>query len=146
MANARYTKARTRFARGDIVWKAAGGDTIRAFLINSALYTPDLANDEFLSDIPVLSRAGNLGGTARGNAPALTLLDPDEGYVKSQDVTFTAIPGGTTLSLLLIFKDDGLADASSPLIALIDNGAGIPVTTNGTDIEIKWVLNRIFRV
>jgi hypothetical protein len=54
VANAVYDKARNGFLRGDISWKN-GGDTFRAYLVDiqgGTGYTVDLANHEFLSDIP----------------------------------------------------------------------------------------------
>ncbi|GAI46620.1 unnamed protein product, partial [marine sediment metagenome] len=47
-----------------------------------------------------------------------------------------------------IFKDDGVDDVSSPLIALIDTATGLPVTPNDGDITIAWDngANKIFKL
>jgi hypothetical protein len=137
MANQMYGKGRNKFGRGEIHWKASG-DTIRAFLVDAALYTPSIDVHEFLSDVPVSARKGNAGGTARSNAPILTLLDPELGVLDANDITFTAVPVGSALEYIVLFKDDGVADASSPLVGLIDTATGLPVTPNGSNITVAW--------
>ena len=137
MANALYDKGRNRFARGDLQWKA-GGHTVRAFLVRSSGYTPDLANHEFLSSVGTGARLGNGGATGRTDAPALTLIDPVAGVCDANDIVFTAVPAGAACQYLVVFRDDGSADATSPLIALIDTATGIPVTPNGADINVAW--------
>lgn len=146
--SALYDKGRNKFAKGEILWKAAGGSTIKAFLIDAASYTVDLAVHEFLSDVPAGARKGNTGGQTRVDAPALTLIDPVAGVCDANDITFTAIPAGAALEYLLIFRDDGAADASSPLIALIDTATGLPITPNGADITVAFDngTNKIFKL
>lgn len=148
MANGLYDNGRNRFARGDLQWKATGGHTIRCFLVRSSGYTPDLVNHEFISDVPTGARVGNNGNTARANAPQLTLLDPSAGVCDANDITFTAVPSGAACQYLVIFRDDGSADASSPLIAFIDTATGLPVTPNGANINIEWDngANKIFKL
>lgn len=148
MPNALYDKGRNKFARGEILWKATGGHTIKAFLIDSASYTVDLAAHEFLSDVPSAARKGNSGGNTRADAPQLTLLDPSAGVCDANDITFIAVPAGAALEYILLFRDDGVADASSPLIALLDTATGLPITPNGADITIQWDngTNKIFKL
>lgn len=148
MANGLYDKGRNKFARGEVSWKATGGSVIKAFLVDSASYTVDLATHEFLSDVPAGARKGNSGGQTRADAPALTLIDPAAGVCDANDITFAAIPAGAALEYILIFRDDGVADASSPLIALIDTATGLPITPNGADITVQWDngANRIFKL
>ena len=119
MTTALYDKGRNHFAEGDILWKASGGSTIRAFLVTSG-YTPNLATDEFLSAISAGNRMGNSGSTTRGNAPQLTLSDPVAGVCDASDTTVTAVPASVAYNAVVIFRDDGSADASSQLIAYID--------------------------
>src|SRR4030067_804440 len=112
--NALYDKGRNKFARGEISWKAAGGATIRVFLVDAALYTADIANHEFLSDVPMAARKGNAGGDTRADAPQLTLIDPAAGVCDADDIIFTAVPAGPALEYLLLLRAEGVADASSP--------------------------------
>ncbi len=148
MANALYDKGRNKFARGELVWKAAGGSSIKIFLVDSALYTIDLVLHEFLSDVPAGARKGNSGGSTRADAPQLTLIDPAAGVCDANDSAFTAVPAGAALEYLLIFRDDGVADASSPLVGIEDTATGLPVTPNGADINVLWDNgpNKIFKL
>lgn len=148
MANALYDTGRNAFARGELAWLAAGGDTIRAFLVDSGVYTLDLANDEFLDDIPVGSRVGNSGNTGRADGPQLTLIDPAAGVCDAGDITFTSVPTGGPYEYIVIYKDDGSADATSQLIACIDTATGLPVTTNGGNVNVTWDsgANKIFKL
>ena len=147
MANALYDKARESFLSQNpaLDWDT---DTIKAFLVDAASYTPDLATHQFLSDVPVAARKGNAGGQTRADAPTLGTKTVVAGVADAADVTITAIPAGAALEYILIFKDDGLADTSSPLIALIDTATGLPVTPNGGDITIAWDngANKIFKL
>jgi hypothetical protein len=142
-----YDTGRNAFAEGQIAWKASGGSTVRAFLVTSG-YTPNLTSDQFLSAISTGNRMGNSGSTARGNAPQLTLSDPSAGVVDASDITFLVVPAGVSYVGIVLFVDDGVADASSPLIAYIDNGTGQPVTSNGADITVVWSngSNKIFKL
>lgn len=146
MANWLYQKGRNRFALGEIHWKASGGDTIRVFLVDSAGYTPDSVNHEFISSVPTTARKGNTGSSDRTQAPQLTLIDPVAGTCDADDTTLTSVSAGDPMEYLVIFKDDGVADTSSPLIACIDTATGLPVTPNGGNINIAWDTgtNKIF--
>ena len=48
MANALFDKARQRFLEGQFNWNT---DTIKAVLVDTGTYTPNLSAHEFLSDI-----------------------------------------------------------------------------------------------
>jgi len=146
MSNSLFAKGRNRFAKGELVWKE-GGDHFRCFLIDLDSYTPDLLEDEYLSDVPSAARYGNLGRQDREDAPLLSLYDPVDGVCDADNTTFTAVPAGATLEALLIFQDSG-DEETSALVALIDTAAGLPITTNGADISISWDdgSNKIFKL
>jgi DNA-binding helix-hairpin-helix protein with protein kinase domain len=55
MANALYDKARKAFADGDIDLL---NDTIKVVLIDAADYTVNLADHDFLNDVPSGARVG----------------------------------------------------------------------------------------
>lgn len=61
-------------------------------------------------------------------------------------MTLTAVSGSAS-AYIVIVRDTG-ADATSPLIALIDTATGLPVTPNGGDITIQWDsgANKIFKL
>jgi hypothetical protein len=130
-----YANGRKHFAMGDIAWKAAGGSTIRAFLLDSADYTVDLAAHEFLSSVPAAARIGGTGTAYNQGAP-LTLIDPADGVLDANDVTMSTVSGDQA-EYILIYKQ-GTADADSILILLVDTATGLPVTPGGGDILITW--------
>lgn len=148
MANRLYDKGRGHFAQGNIHWKASGGDTFKAFLIDLAEYTPDFAADEFLDDIPAAARIGDSGGDTDSDAVDLTTLDPAAaGVCDADDITFLTVPSGDPLEALVIYKSTGV-EGTSPLIAYIDSASGLPVTPNGANIFIFWDAgaNKIFKL
>jgi hypothetical protein len=62
----------------------------------------------------------------------------------SATITFTAVPAGTPIESLVIYKFN-TNDADSPLVAYLDAGiTNLPVTPNGGDITITWDLDGIF--
>jgi len=137
MANALYDKGREAFAKGDINWKASGGDTIKVILVDTNDYTVDLANHDHLDDVPTAARVATA---------TMTLLDPTNGICDANDVTFTSVTGDQC-EAIIIYKDTGNA-STSPLIAYIDTATGLPVTPNGGDIGITWDngSNKIFKL
>jgi hypothetical protein len=146
MSNALYDRGRNKFARGEILWKASAGDTIRVCLLKDD-YSPSLSTHEFFSDLGS-NVVGNSGGTSRASCPQLTLADPSAGICNANNATITAVPGAAGLcSYIAIFKDSGV-DGTSPLIALIDTATGLPVTPNGGDITLAWDTgtNKIFKL
>lgn len=145
--SALYDKARESFLSANPVidWDT---DTIKVFLIDAASYTPVMNTHQFLSDVPAGARKGNSGGQTRADAPTLSGKDVTAGVANASLVTLTTVTAGPALEYILIFKDDGSADSSSPLIALIDSATGLPVTPNGGDITINWDTgaNKIFKL
>ena len=139
MANAVYDKARNGFLRGDISWKN-GGDTFRAYLVDiqgGTGYAVDLANDEFLDDIPPAALISFI---------ALAPADPVAGVADAPDVTFLAVSGAVSEAIVIVKWVTEAAD--SPLIAYIDTATGLPVTPNSGDIGIAWDngVNKIFKL
>jgi hypothetical protein len=119
MANALYDLGRESFLKGEISWS---GDNIKAILVDSAEYTPNLATDQFLSDIPaggIVASKTTTGGSGDG-----------------ADVTYSAVTGDIS-EFLVIYQDTGTG-TTSRLIARIDTATGLPVTPNGGDIQIQW--------
>lgn len=129
MANGLYTKARTAFAEGALHWKSAGGDTFKAILIDTADYTADLANDEYLSDIP---------SAARVSTVTLATLTPTDGVLDASDSTFLAV-SGDPCEAIVIYQHTG-TESTSILVVYIDTAvAGLPVTpVGGLDIAVTW--------
>lgn len=135
MASALYDKARKAFADGDIDLL---NDTIKCVLIDAADYTVDLANHDFLDDVP--------SGARVGTPQTLGTKSTTAGVFDAADVTFSSV-SGDQCEAILIYKDTGI-EGTSQLIAYIDSATGLPVTPNGGDIQIQWDNgpNKIFKL
>lgn len=133
MANALYKKGRQKFLDGSISWSS---DNIRIVLVDSADYTVDLTNHEFLSDVTIAGRVATSGNLASKTSTS--------GTADAADVTLSAVSGDQS-EAIVIYKDTGTA-ATSPLIAYIDTATGLPITPNGGDITVQWDdgTNKIF--
>ncbi|WP_429053898.1 hypothetical protein [Aeromonas rivipollensis] len=133
MANALYDKGREKFLTGAI---NASADTLKCALIKDT-YAPTLGSDEFFS---------TLSSHVVGTPQTLTSKTVTGGVLDAADVTFSAVPTAA-VKYCAIYKDTGSA-ATSPLIALFDTAAGLPVSTNGGDIIIAWDsgTNKIFKL
>jgi len=129
MANAFYGAGLAAFAKGDIVWKASGGSTIKAVLVDTASYTVNTATDANLSDIA--------SGMRVATSSALTLIDAASGGIlDANDVTFSSVTGNQSEAVVL-YKDTGTATTST-LILYVDTATGLPVTPNGGNVTITW--------
>jgi hypothetical protein len=104
---------------------------VKALLVNvsggGTTYTYN-ASHEFLSDIPSAARiatSGNLSGKAIGN----------DGSFDSDDPTFSDVAGDSIESIVL-YIDTGRA-GTSRLIMYPDSGVtGLPLTPDGSDVQI----------
>jgi hypothetical protein len=136
MANALYDAGREGFLKGEISWSS---DDIKVILVDTASYTVDLANHTHVDDVPGAARtavSSNLGSKTTFN-----------GVADAGNVTFTSVTGNTS-EALVIYKDDGVSESSSPLIAYIDDATNLPITPNGGNIIVAWSsgVNRIFKL
>ncbi len=132
MANAMYSKGLENFLNANINWTV---DSIRVVLVDLDAYVPDIANDQWLSAIPIAAR------TAVTDVVAPTAVG---GVADADNPIFTAVTGNTS-EALAIYKWTG-SDGSSPLIAYIDDAANLPVVPGGGDIEIQWSDAGIFYI
>ena len=128
MANGFYQYGMQAFARGEVVWKASGGSNIRTALVDTADYTVDLANHNFMDDVAVASRE-----EASGN---MTLVDAAvDGVVDASDVTLTSTTGDPCEGIIVYkFVTN---DADSVPLFWWDSATGLPVTLGG-DVSIVW--------
>lgn len=135
MANALYDKGRKAFMDGGI---AILTDDIKVVLVDTATYTVDLVNHDFLDDIPVGERVATSGNLASKDSTA--------GVFDADDITFSTVSGDVS-EALVIYRDSGAA-ATSELLAYIDTATGLPVTPNGGDITVTWDsgANKIFKL
>lgn len=125
MANALYDIGRQGFLDGSIDWDT---DNIKVVAVDTGAYSPNLATDDYLADIP--------GGARIATSSNLTGKTVANGVADADDITFSAV-SGASIEALVVYKDTGSA-ATSRLIAYIDTATGLPVTPNGGDIVIAW--------
>ena len=134
MSNALFDHGRQHFANGDI---DLINDDIRAVLIDTGVYTVDLANHEDYAD---------LSGVVGSESPAFASKSTTAGVFDAADITFSSVSGNTA-EALVIFQNTGVA-GEDLLLAYIDEIGNFPLTPDGTDVEIVWSngSTKIFRV
>lgn len=135
MANSLFDTARRRFLEGAFNWNT---QTIKAVLVDTGVYTVNLSAHEYLSDIGTTARIATSG--------AFTSKTTTGGAADAADVTFSAVTGNS-IEAVVLYQDTG-TDSTSPLIAYLDTGTGLPITPNGGDIIVTWDngTNKIFKV
>lgn len=131
--NAKYTKFGEGLLNGQF---ALLTDDIRALLVDSVLYSVDLANDEFLADIP--------GGAIIATSQSLSGKDTTDGILSASDTTFVGA-AGLTAELLILYKHTG-SSATSRLMVVFDTATGLALTPNGSDVDVRWPVNGIFEI
>jgi hypothetical protein len=137
MSNGLYDLGRQAFLEGNIAWLTAN---IKCVLVDTGLYTPNLATHQFLSDIPSGARIATSGNLANKTSTA--------GVADADDPVFASVgPAGTTIEAMAVYVDTGVA-GTSRLIAYIDTATGLPVTANGADITVVFDSgsNRLFKL
>lgn len=129
MANSLYPLARQAFLSGTINWLS---DTIKVAAVNTSTsgsnYTVNLATDQYLSVIP--------SAAIIATSSALTSPTVTNGVARAANVTYSSVTGNR-IDALVIYKDTGSA-ATSPLLAYVDTGTGLPLVPNGGSVEISW--------
>lgn len=135
MANALYTPFKNSYLTQGANQVDFDTDDIRAILVDTAAYTVDLTNHDFLDDIP---------GGARIATVALTGESVAGATFDANDAVFASVSGATCEAVVL-YKHTG-TESTSRLIAYIDTATGLPVTPNGADITVQWDngANKIF--
>jgi hypothetical protein len=135
MASGLFDNGRNRFARGDTLWKAAAGSTLKAALIDVGTVAPNLATHTTMAD---------LRSAVVGSDGAMTPADPTAGVCDAADVTFSAVTGNSVEGVVIYHEVSG-SDANRFLLAWEEFTA---VTPNGGDIVIQWDngANKIFKL
>ncbi len=135
MANALYDFGRNGFLAGTINWLSS---PVWAVLVDTGLYTVNLATDQYLSAIPTGARVSTAG--------PLTGVTAVAGVADAADQSFTAV-SGATVEAIVLYVSTGV-DATSQLIAYIDTATGLPFTPSGGNVAIQWDdgSNKIFKL
>jgi len=129
-----YTKAKQGLIDGSIDLDT---DDIRVILVD-ADYTPNMATDDNLDDIPSGARVAVSG--------ALQSKTVTDGVFDAADIVISAV-SGDQFEYLVLYKHTG-TESTSRLILLIDSATGLPCTPNGSDITVQWDsgANKIFKL
>lgn len=127
MANALFAKAKESFISQNPSIDM-DTDDIKVVGVDHADDTPVPATDQFLSDILAAARVMT---TANLSSKTVT-----GGVFDAADETTSGVTGDVFESLV-IYKDTTV-EATSPLIAFIDTGTGLPFTPNGGSVTIAW--------
>ncbi len=118
MANQLYPKAKQAFLGALIDMDT---DDIRACLTRTAYN----ASHEFLSSITdIVATSGQL------TAPTIT-----DGVFDTADFIYPSVAAGASVPYIVLYKSTGVA-GTSRLIAHIDTATGLPVTPDGTNINV----------
>lgn len=132
MANTLYPKFKQALLGADV---AMDTDNIKAVLVDTATYTYNAAH-EFLSDIPAGERVA-----ISANLTGKTIVD---GTFDSADFVFTSVTGDPSEALVMF--QDTTVEGTSRLIMYIDTATGLPVTPDGTNINIQLDANGWFKL
>lgn len=109
---------------------AAG--TVKAALVSSS-YTYSAAHD-FYDDI---------SATVLGTPQTLASKTYALGVFDADNITYSAVTGGSTAKAVILYLDSGVA-GTSRLIAYLDTLTNLPIATNGGDLVITWDATGIF--
>lgn len=134
--NSLYDKSREAFLKGQIDMSS---DTIIALLVDGSGYSPNLATDDFLNDIP--------GGAVLATSSALTTKTTAAGVFDADDVLWAAVPATGQGDYIVLVADSG-TPSTSRVIGLIGTGTNLPIVPNGGDINCAWSsgTSRIFKL
>lgn len=113
--------------------------TVRCAFVDTGAYTYSAAHD-FYNDL-----AGVYPNT-RATGVALTTKSVTSGTFDADDAVFSSFSNGSvSVEGIVIYIDDGAADASSRLVAFLDTSiTGMPFTPSGSNVTIQWNASGIF--
>ncbi len=137
MANAIYDKYKEALLTGASD-SALNDGNLKVALINTdnESYT---ATDQYYSDVSALAN------TAVANA-TLTNVTLTNGVLDADDVRFVSVTDTTECEALLFYIDTGNT-ATSRLVAYMDtNINGLPITPDGSNVDISWSTSGIFKL
>ena len=141
MANAIYDIWKTTIMKAEAnseLDSAEGATGVFCALIDTGTYTFSQAHD-FYSDLSGVVGTDQEILTKTVGTVAAGVFDGD-------NLTFTAV-SGATVEALVLYRKNGGANTTWPLIAYIDTGVtGLPVTPNGGNITVTWNASGIFKL
>ena len=139
MANAVYNEWKE-----DLVQAAANtaltSTNVRVAFLDTAVYTFSQAHEFYTS------LSGGVFPNTRAGGIALGTKTYANGTFDAADALFSAFSNGSvSVEAIVIYIDDGTADASSRLVLFLDTSiTGMPFTPSGSDVTIAWNASGIF--
>jgi hypothetical protein len=128
--SSQYSNGLKRIIDGNI---SLLNDTLKFALVDNDLYSVDLDDHEYLSDISP-SALVSISAPISGKAVNIdSSLSPHQIFLTCSNAIFTAVSGNTTESIVL-FKETGNS-ATSPLIAYY-NGVSSQLSPSGNDVDL----------
>lgn len=118
---------------------ALSSTNVRTSFLDLGTYAYSSAHD-FWNDLSGVYPNTRAGGVA------LASKTYTNGTFDAADATFSAFSNGSvSVEGIVIYIDDGAADASSRLVLFLDTGVtGLPFTPSGADVTIAWNASGIF--
>ena len=136
MANALYPKWKETILKAEAnseLDSAEGATGVYVALVDTGTYTYSSAHQFYSS----------LSGVVGTDQEILNKTQTN-GVFDGDNVTFPTVTGAS-VEALVIYRKNGGANTTWPLIAYIDTGVtGLPVTPNGGDITVAWNASGIF--
>ena len=120
------------------IWNNVGG-TVTCTLLTSA-YTYDPAAHDFYDDV---TPAARVAAQAMTN-PVATITATGTVALDADDVTFVAVPAGSTVTQIVIWDNTGV-ESTSRILIHADTITNFPFLTSGGDVTVTFSsgVNRI---
>jgi hypothetical protein len=136
MANAIYPKYKQNLLAGTTGYDLDVNDTTNnpyCALVDTGVYIYNVAHD----------MRDDLSGVA-GTDQMIASPTVVDGTFDGGDVTFPLVAAGAAIEALVIYRKNGGATSTQPLVAFLDTLTGLPVTPNGGNINVTWHASGIF--
>lgn len=127
MANTLYPLGKQAFLSGAIDLTSA---TVKVAMVTSS-YSYS-SSHQYYSDVTP-------GSNVVGTPQTLASKTVTNGVFDAADISFVSLSATATINYLVVYKDSG-SNSTSPLIALLDSGTGLPIslTTSVTEVDVVW--------
>ena len=139
MANALYPKWKTTIMKAEAnseLDSAEGATGVFCALVDTGTYTYSAAHQFYSSLTGIVGTDQEILTKTVGTVA--------EGVFDGANLTFSSV-SGNSVEALVLYRKNGGANTTWPLIAYIDTGVtGLPVTPNGGDITVTWNASGIF--
>jgi len=138
MTNAIYDKFKQELMKGtsnNLLNSLEGATGVYAALVDTDTYSFSQTH-QFYSD---------LSGVV-GTDQEITSKTQTDGVFDGDNLVFPSV-SGNTVEAIVLYRKNGGANTTWPLIAYVDTGVtGLPVTPNGGNINVTWHASGIFKL